>query len=44
VAPVTDTDKTGVAGVPSCSEALPARIAISSFSIIFCSRRKVIRA
>lgn len=38
-----EADNTGVAGAPSWSEALPPRIAISSFSIIFCKRRKVIR-
>ncbi|RDJ93658.1 hypothetical protein B4Q13_20455, partial [Lacticaseibacillus rhamnosus] len=43
-APLPDTDNVGVAGVPSVREALPARIAISSLSIIFCRRRKVIRA
>ena len=44
VAPEPEAESDGVAGVPSCKEALPPRIAISSFNIIFCNRRKVMRA
>jgi hypothetical protein len=44
VAPVPDADNVGVDGVPRLKEALPARIAISSLSIIFCKRRNAIVA
>ena len=39
MAPEPAAASDGVAGVPSASEVLPARIAISSFSMVFCRRR-----
>ena len=44
MAPEPDAAGVGAAGAPSWSEALPARTAISSLSIIFWSRRVVMVA
>ena len=41
VAPAPEALRTGAAGVPSASEALPPNSAVSSLRIVFCSTRSV---
>jgi hypothetical protein len=41
VAPVPEALRVGAAGVPSASDVLPPRSAVSSLRIVFCSRRSV---